>query len=126
MQRITRLAAVALATLLFAGPAFAQQYLDATVYRTTPNGIYVQTRNGVTYVPNTSADWRSGNTVVTTRQLKTGKPYRVRYTNDYKPTYYPQQYVQQHKDWDWNRYQQGWQKERTVWVQDSNGNWRKR
>lgn len=124
MQKIF---AVALATLMFAGPAFAQKYSSATVYRTTPNGVYLQTRDGVTYVPNNSVDFRNGSTTVRFNQLRAGQPYQYRYTNNsYKPTYYPQQYVESHKDWDWNRYQQGWQKERTVWVRDSNGNWTKR
>lgn len=131
MQKSLALAALAAATLVCAGAASAQgQNINGTVYRTTANGVYIQTRQGITYVPNESADFRIGNMVVRTNGLVKGKPYQIRYDEDYQPSYVPTQYYQEyykaHKDWEWDRYQNGWKSDRKVWVQDSNGNWRRR
>ncbi|MBX3171410.1 MAG: hypothetical protein KF760_28640 [Candidatus Eremiobacteraeota bacterium] len=116
-------AAIAAATLLFGTQAaLARPFVGGTVYRTTPNGVYLNTANGITYIPNNAATFQIGNTAVSLPRLTVGRRVNAYYNNTYTPTYVPTEYYNLHRDWDWDRHNNGWRKDRSRWHQ-RNGRW---
>lgn len=104
--------------------AFARQFVGGTVYRTTPQGVYLNTANGITYVPSNAATFQIGNTAVTIPGLTVGRRVNAYYNTTYTPQYVPNEYYNLHRDWDWNRHTTYWQKDRSHWH-NKNGHWKR-
>jgi hypothetical protein len=116
------LAIAAAALTLGSQAAFADRFISGTVYRTAPNGVYLNTANGITFIPNNSATFQSGRRPISVNRMRVGAPIQAYYTNNYSPYYVPTEYYNLHRDWDWNRYSNGWRRDRQYWHQ-SNGRW---
>lgn len=106
--------------------ASATEYIESTVYRVTPGGVWVNTAEGATYIPSNSATYRVGDEEVVMSKLGTGKKVRVYYTKDYTPHYVPNEYYSLHTDWDWDHHWSSWEKDKDQWVRDDTGHWRRR
>lgn len=116
-------AALAAATLLVGSQAaFADRFISGTVYRTAPNGVYLNTANGIAFVPSNSATFQIGRTAITVPRMTVGRQVNAYYTNNYSPTYVPTEYYNLHRDRDWDYNYNGWRKDRNHWHQ-RNGRW---
>lgn len=112
--------------LLGAQVASAAEYVEATVYRVAPAGVWVKTTEGATWIPGTSATYKVGSEDVVYSKLSDGGKVNVYYAKEYKPNYIPNEYYALHPDWEWDKHWSSWEKDRNDWVRDSNGTWKKK
>lgn len=98
--------------LLLSAVAAAQNpYLNGTVYQVAPNGVYLNTPNGLTFVPNTNGiNFSLGGASVALPNLQVGSPVQAYYPQTWQPQYVPLDYYQSVPRADWNQTVQGWQK----------------
>lgn len=108
--------------LALLSPAYAQGYLNGQVYQTTPQGVYLQNQQGISFIPSALATFRVGGARVSLSALGVGSPVQAYYQPSYVPQCVPTEYYQEHRDWDWNRQRQSWANERQDWHQD-HGRW---
>jgi hypothetical protein len=116
------------ATGLMLGSQVAQaaEYIEATVYRTSPNGVWLRTSEGTTWVPSSSAIYRVGDSEVTLKDLSEGRKVNVYYVKTYTPHYLPDEYYSLHPDWDWEHHWSSWQQDQSDWYRDDTGHWQRR
>jgi hypothetical protein len=109
-----KLAAFLIAAGLLAGTATAQDFLGGTVYQVMADGVYLNTPNGITFMPS-SASFRIGNAPVALPNLMPGTQLNCYYPHGYVPQFVPQDYYQQHQNIPWGQQVKAYQMEKNAW-----------
>jgi hypothetical protein len=103
------------AALALSLAASAQPFLGGTVYQLAPNGVYLNTPQGLTFVPNTGTSFQIGGASVNFPNLTVGRPVNVYYPQGWTPQYVPMDFYQQNPNMPWNQTVQTWQVEKVKW-----------
>lgn len=118
MNKMTIVAAM-LGLTLAAG---AQPFLGGTVYQLAPNGVYLNTPQGLTFVPNSGTSFQIGGASVNFPNLTVGRPVNVYYPQTWTPQYVPVDYYQQNAGAGWNQTVDGWQRDKVKWKKSKGNN----
>lgn len=108
-------------TLLFSPSAFAQNFLGGTVYQIVTDGVYLNTPNGLTFMPSNTS-FRIGNMPVALPNLTPGAQLNAYYPQGWVPQYVPQQYYVEHRNVPWGQQVKTYQMEKNSWKKGGKSN----